>query len=185
MKPSGTVSIVAGVTPGVHWPVASGHYMRRIRYSVNNPMVETLREAGYHVEPANGDKENTVVVTFITKGPDVRNEREVTVWEKAELAVLLQRWWADNQVSATLTFLPEERDQLLPLLASKDGQFKGVSFLPLGEAATYPQQPYERITDSESQIQACLDVYKPLGDIYATGVEAVGDKFCDNSTCTI
>lgn len=185
VKPSGTVSIVAGVTPGVHWPVASGHYMRRIRYSVNNPMVETLREAGYHVEPANGDKENTVVVTFITKGPDVRNEREVTVWEKAELAVLLQRWWADNQVSATLTFLPEERDQLLPLLASKDGQFKGVSFLPLGEAATYPQQPYERITDSDSQIQACLDVYKPLGDIYATGVEAVGDKFCDNSTCTI
>jgi ribonucleoside-triphosphate reductase (thioredoxin) len=185
IKPSGTVSLVAGVTPGVHWPVASGHYIRRVRFSVHNPMVEALRAAGYKVEPAQGDPENTVVVEFITKGPNVRNEREVTVWEKAELAVITQRWWADNQVSATLTFLPEEKDQILPLLASKEGQFKGVSFLPLGEEATYPQQPYEKLDLSDEEIEAQLSSYSELGDIYSVGLEAVGDKYCDSDVCTI
>jgi adenosylcobalamin-dependent ribonucleoside-triphosphate reductase len=187
IKPSGTVSIVAGVTPGVHWPVASGHYIRRVRFSVNNPIVESLRNAGYDVEPAQGDPENTVVVSFLTKGPDIRNEREVTIWEKAELAVLMQRYWADNQVSATITFLPEEVDQLLPLLASKDGQFKGVSFLPLGDEAAYAQSPYEKLGDewTEEKIQKHLKAYKPIGNIYEVGIEAGGDKFCDTDQCSI
>jgi adenosylcobalamin-dependent ribonucleoside-triphosphate reductase len=185
IKPSGTVSLVAGVTPGVHWPTASGSYIRRVRYSVNNPIVGALIEAGYHVEPAQGDPDNTLVATFITHGPDVRDERQVTMWEKAELAVLAQRYWADNQVSATLTFLPEEREQLLPLLASKDGQFKGVSFLPLDEEATYPQQPYEKLSMTPEEVEAQLSTYKSLGDIYSVGAEASGDKFCDTDTCSI
>lgn len=185
IKPSGTVSIVAGVTPGVHWPVASGHYIRRVRFSFNNPIVKILEKAGYHIEPAQGDPENTAVATFITKGPDIRNEREVSIWEKAELAVLMQRYWADNQVSATITFLPEEQNQLLPLLASKDGQFKGVSFLPLGEEATYPQQPYEKLDLTEKEIEKKMKSYKSLGDLYAVGAEAGGDKFCDSDVCSI
>lgn len=185
IKPSGTVSIVAGVTPGVHWPVASGHYIRRVRFSVNNPLVNRLEKAGYDVEPAQGDPENTVVVTFLTKGADIRNEREVTIWEKAELAAMMQRYWADNQVSATITFLPEERDQLLPLLASKDGQFKGVSFLPLGDEATYAQSPYEKIDWDDKKIEKTLNRYKTIGDIYEVGVEAGGDKFCDTDVCSV
>ena len=185
IKPSGTVSLVAGVTPGVHWPTASGSYIRRVRYSVNSPLVEHLRKAGYDIEPAQGDPENTVVATFITKGPDVRDERSVTIWEKAELAAMMQRWWADNQVSATITFLPEERDQLLPPLASKDGQFKGVSFLPLGDEETYPQQPYEKLDLTEKEIEKKMKSYKSLGNLYAVGVEAGGDKFCDTDQCSI
>jgi ribonucleotide reductase alpha subunit len=185
IKPSGTVSLVAGVTPGVHWPTASGSYIRRVRYSVNSPLVEHLRKAGYDIEPAQGDPENTVVATFITKGPDVRDERSVTIWEKAELAAMMQRWWADNQVSATITFLPEEREQLLPLLASKDGQFKGVSFLPLGDEETYPQQPYEKLDLTEKEIEKKMKSYKSLGNLYAVGVEAGGDKFCDTDSCSI
>ena len=99
--------------------------------------------------------------------------------------MLAQRYWADNQVSATLTFLPEEREQLLPLLASKDGQFKGVSFLPLDEEATYPQQPYEKLSMTPEEVEAQLSTYKSLGDIYSVGAEASGDKFCDTDTCSI
>ena len=179
IKPSGTVSLLAGVTPGVHWPVASGHYIRRVRFSKGNPVVVKLIEAGYKVEDAEGDKENTVVVEFITEGPEIRNEREVSVWEKAELAVVAQRYWADNQVSATITFGTEEADQLLPLLSSKSGQFKGVSFLPLFDEVTYAQQPYERISgEMEDRVLSRLDLY----DI---GSEALGDKFCDSDVCAI
>jgi|JI10StandDraft_1071094.scaffolds.fasta_scaffold11810_13 ribonucleoside-triphosphate reductase (thioredoxin) len=184
IKPSGTVSIVAGVTPGVHWPTAAGWYTRRVRFSVHNPMVKMLEKAGYDVEPAQGDPTNTVVVSFITKGPDVRDERQVTVWEKAELATMMQRYWADNQVSATLTFLPEEENQLLALLSSKDGQFKGVSFLPLGEDATYAQQPYERLSEG-FDVDEALKALKSVGDLYATGEEAIGDKFCDSDSCLL
>ena len=182
IKPSGTVSLVAGVTPGVHWPVSSGDYIRRVRYSVGDPMVGVLEAAGYELEPAEGDPENTVVATFVTQAPEMRNEREVSVWEKAELAVVAQRYWADNQVSATITFLPEEADQLVPLLSSKAGQFKGVSFLPLQEEAVYKQAPYEMITDS-----SVLESYsgKKKMDLYAVTKEAVGDKFCDSDVCLI
>ena len=179
IKPSGTVSILAGVTPGVHWPVAAGYYIRRVRYSIGNPLVSELEKAGFPVEPAQGDPDNTVVVTFVTKAPDIRNEREVSVWEKAELAVVAQRYWADNQVSATITFLPEEADQLVPLLSSKDGQFKGVSFLPLYEEATYAQQPYEPV-EFEKKMH-----HRKKVNLYATGQEAEGDKFCDSDVCLI
>lgn len=183
IKPSGTVSIVAGVTPGVHWPPSAGEYIRRVQFSVHNPFVAKLQDAGYPVEPKKGDVENTVVVTFVTSGAAIRNEREVTLWEKAELAALAQRYWADNQVSATLTFLPHEIDQILPMLASKEGQFKGVSLLPLGEEATYPQQPYERISEQDAEeFKANL---KKIGDIYKVGIEASGDKFCDGDTCLL
>lgn len=184
IKPSGTVSLLAGVTPGVHWPVASGHYIRRVRYSRGNPVVQQLADAGFHIEPAEGDPENTLVVTFVTNSPDIRNEREVSLWEKAELAVIAQRYWADNQVSATLTFSEKEADQILPLLSAKAGQFKGVSFLPLFEGqVTYAQQPYEVLPEDTN----LNEYYESLSkvDLYSAGVEAVGDKFCDNDVCTI
>jgi hypothetical protein len=70
-------------------------------------------------------------------------------------------------------------------LASKDGQFKGVSFLPLGEEATYAQQPYEKLDLTEKEIEKKMKSYKSLGNLYAVGVEAGGDKFCDTDSCSI
>lgn len=183
IKPSGTVSLVAAVTPGVHWPVSAGSHIRRVRYSVNDPLVAKLEDAGYPVEPMIGDPKNTVVVTFITQSAPIRDERSVSIWEKAELAVMAQRWWADNQVSATVTFLPSEEGQIAPLLASKKGQIKGISFLPLRDDEVYPQAPYERI--SEEDAQKMLSKVKHLKGIYKKGQEASGDKFCDNDSCTI
>jgi len=183
IKPSGTVSLVAAVTAGVHWPVNAGSHIRRVRYSVNDPLVKVLVDAGYPCEPMHGDPENTVVVTFVTESANIRGEREVSIWEKAELAVLAQRWWADNQVSATVTFLPSEEDQIAPLLTSKIGQIKGISFLPLREEEVYSQAPYERIEPEDAA--AFLKGVKKLKNLYASGAESVGDKFCDSDVCTI
>lgn len=182
VKPSGTVSLLVGATPGVHWPVASGLYLRRVRYTWNDPMLTKLVDAGYPVEPAVGDPENTAVVTFVAQGPKIRNEREVSIWEKAELAVMAQRWWADNQVSATVTFKSDEGDQIMPLLASKEGQLKGISFLPIDEAV-YDQAPYEAV--DEEVATGLLEAVSHLGDLYASGSEASGDRFCENDKCLI
>ena len=44
VKPSGTVSLLAGATPGLHYP-ESRFYTRRIRLSVNSELVEPLKKS--------------------------------------------------------------------------------------------------------------------------------------------
>jgi ribonucleoside-triphosphate reductase len=186
VKPSGTVSLVAGATPGVHWPVASGTYIRRIRFSNVDPLLQPLLEAGYKAEADVMNPKTTTVVEFPTTGPDVRTETEVSVWEKAELSVLLQRWWSDNMVSCTLTFQGSEVDQLPALVAAKVGQLKTMSMLPIFESGgAYAQMPYERIDpEKAAELQSLA---KPMNweIVYDTALEAEGDRYCTTDKCEI
>lgn len=186
VKPSGTVSLLAGVTPGVHWPVAD-RYIRRMRLSNIDPILPILIEAGYHAEPDVMDSDHTVVVELPVLGPDVRTEREVSMWEKTALAALLQRYWADNQVSVTVTFLPEEADQIGPLLRAHDGQLKSLSMLPLSEGGAYAQMPYERISEEEVLERQASVKKINWNALYDTGniADAEGERFCSNDVCEI
>lgn len=184
IKPSGTVSLVANVTPGVHWPIASGTYIRRQRYAKHDPLLEIFKEANFHIEPDVNDPKNTLVVSFIIQGQNMRDQNNVSVWEKAELAAMAQRWWADNQVSATISFTEEEADSLDHLLASKDGQFKGISFLAL-DNESYQQKPYEPISDIKAEKIWSKTKKIDLQKLYHIGTEAQGDKFCENDSCLI
>ena len=49
VKPSGTLSLLAGVTPGAH-PGYSEYYIRRIRMSADSSLAHAAREHGYPVE---------------------------------------------------------------------------------------------------------------------------------------
>lgn len=182
VKPSGTVSLLAGVTPGVHWPVAD-NYLRRMRLAASDTLVDTVAAAGYHVEPDVMDP-RSVVVSLPVMGPQIRTEREVTVWEKAALAVLLQRDWADNQVSVTLTFQEHEAEQIGPLLRAHDGQLKSVSLLPLGKVGAYAQMPYER--QSRAEIEGLHDVALPIDwkRLYdGDSDDAVQEMGCSTDAC--
>ena len=187
VKPSGTVSIIAGVTPGVHWPVASGNYVRRQRFTVSDPMVALFAEAGYHVEPDVMDPDFTVVVEFPTAGPVMRDQTNVSLWEKAALAALLARYWADNAVSVTLTFDPDsETSQVGPVVKAYFDQLKTMSFLKI-DNNVYPQMPYESV--EAEKFDTMRSVVKPIdwslvydGEL---GSHAQGDKFCDGDTCLV
>lgn len=190
IKPSGTVSLLAGVTPGAHWPTASASYIRRNRYAVSDVIVPALEAAGYHVEPDVQDPKHTVVVSFPTVGPDVRTEHEVSIWEKADLAVVAQRYWADNQVSVTVTFKPSEASQIPALLQAKEGQLKSVSFLPIGETSAdkgaYAQMPYEAITGDELKDLTRGVKKVSVASLYGKKADdAVGERFCNNDTCEV
>ncbi len=141
-------------------------------------------QAGYPIEPDNNDPKNTVVVSFVVQGQVMRDQKEVTMWEKAELASMAQRWWADNQVSATISFLPTEAENIGHMLASKDGQFKGISFLALDTKA-YKQMPYEAISDEDAEKFLKNIKSLPVKDLYKSGMVADGDKYCENDTCLI
>ena len=115
IKPSGTVSLLGGATPGMHWPIER-YYKRRMRIADTSPLLTVMRNAGYHIED-DVYADNTKVVTFpVYCGSDtVRTESEVSVREQFEMASLLQRHWADNQVSVTIKFWKEPTEEEFPI----------------------------------------------------------------------
>ena len=148
IKPSGTVSLLAGATPGVHYP-ESRYYVRRVRLSSTSELIPALKRAGYHIEPSATDPAATSVVSVpIDVGEGIRTAKDVTMWEQLSLAAFLQRYWADNQVSCTVTFDPQSEATLLEAaLDFFQYQLKGVSFLPRLATGAYPQMPYEEIDE--------------------------------------
>lgn len=186
VKPSGTVSLLAGVTPGVHWPTGRGAYTRRTRYRINDPVAAALEAAGYRVEPDVMDPKHTLVAEFPTRGPEIRSETEVSIWEKGLLAVLHQRYWADNQVSVTLTFREDERDQIGPAIRAFDGQLKSVSMLPIMDGGTYAQMPYEQIDEDELELRQAKVARLDMDALYGSKAQdAVGEAYCTNDTCEL
>lgn len=184
IKPSGTVSLLAGATPGIHFP-ESRHYIRRMRLGVGSTLVKPLEKAGYKIEPAFGSEDTTLVVEIpVDVGEGVRTVSEVSMWEQLSLAALAQRYWADNQVSCTVTFDPDtEGHQLTHALDIFQYQLKGVSFLPKLELGAYPQMPYEAI--DESTYHEMKDSLGKLSFGRITGEEVVIERFCDNDVCQI
>lgn len=185
IKPSGTVSLLFGVWPGVHHPVAAGDYVRRVRQKASEKIVEIMRKAGYHIEPDVMDPDFTVVMSLPTTGPSGRSERDVSVWEKVHLAATMQKYWSDNAVSATFTFLPEESNEIGQVIKAFDGQLKTMSFLPLQAQKKYAQMPYEAV---EQNVFDDMRLHlKPIDweYLYANGEDVESEKFCNNDSCEI
>ena len=184
VKPSGTVSILAGESPGAHWSPGAAFFKRRIVFANDDPILARLRAAGYHVEPSAYTPETSSVVTFEVESMARRSERDVTIFEKADLAVKAQRWWSDNSVSVTLTFDPEtEAEHIGTVLAMHEGALKTVSFLPMA-TGTYPQMPYEASSREEHE-EVAMTTFRPdLSGVYAgEAFDAVGEAYCTTDTC--
>ena len=181
VKPSGTVSLVAGATPGIHYPEAST-YWRRMRLAKDSPLVEILTDAGFHIEPDFKDQDRTVVVKFGISDERVKAVNEVSMWEQMVNVVDYQRYWADNQVSCTVKFKAEEADQISKVLETFEDQLKGISFLPLSNHG-YVQAPYEPCEASE--VEQYLKQIKETDYSGFTGQDAEGAKFCDSDKCII
>jgi adenosylcobalamin-dependent ribonucleoside-triphosphate reductase len=184
VKPSGSVSLLVGTTPGAHWPT-NDTYIRRMRLGANDALTLALIEAGYHVEPAFGDEESTVVVEIPIKGKGIRTETDVTIFEKMQLAVMAQRYWSDNGVSLTVTFDPKtEGNNIGDVLRMFEGQLKAVSFLPIKKNA-YKQMPYEAITNDELESKSNNLKKLKWNKLYKKGLDAQGEKFCTTDVCEI
>jgi ribonucleoside-triphosphate reductase len=187
IKPSGTVSLLAGATPGCHWPEAL-HYLRRMRLSVHSDLVAPLKAAGYALEPAVGSEDTTLVVAVPVKidaaGGRLRTVGQVSMWEQVAMAAFLQEYWADNQVSCTVTFRPEEGPQIAHALDYFQYRLKGISFLPrLEKGGKFAQMPYEEIT--ADVYEAMVADLKPLEFGQVTGEEADVERFCDGDKCQL
>ena len=184
VKPSGTVSLLAGATPGLHYP-ESRFYIRRIRLSKHSELIEPMKKAGYKIEPAFGSEDTTSVVEVpVDVGEGIRTASELSIWEQFSLAAFMQRHWADNQVSCTVTFNPEtEGDEISHVLNYFQYHLKGISLLPRHDYGAYKQMPYESIDENEYKKQVSKLSKLSFGVI--KNEEAEIDKFCNNDSCEV
>jgi adenosylcobalamin-dependent ribonucleoside-triphosphate reductase len=186
VKPSGTVSILAGESPGVHWTPGGKYFLRAIRFANSDPMLPLFKMAQYRVEPASESPDSTSVVFFPIKSNAVRSEKNVSIFEKMAIAATAQRYWSDNSVSVTVSFDVEtESGDIGNVLHMYDGQLKTVSFLPMGNF-TYPQMPYTQITEEEYEENTMKLFPIDFSGVYAgMAADAIGDAYCTTDACEI
>jgi adenosylcobalamin-dependent ribonucleoside-triphosphate reductase len=186
VKPSGTVSILAGESPGVHWSVGGKYFLRAIRFRNADPMLPLFQMAQYRIEPASEDPKGTSVVFFPVKSDAIRSEKEVSIYEKIDLAATAQYEWSDNSVSVTVSFNPDnESTEVKRVLHMYDGKLKTVSFLPSGNTV-YPQMPYTQITKEEYE-EARMTLFPiDFSGVYAgMASDAIGEAYCTTDACEV
>lgn len=186
VKPSGTVSILAGESPGVHWTPGGKFFMRTIRFSNSDPMLPLFKMANYKVEPSASDPDGTSVVYFPVKSDAMRSEKEVSIYEKMAIAATAQRYWSDNSVSVTVSFDPKtESDAIGTVLHMYDGQLKTVSFLAMDDTL-YPQMPYTQSNAEEYEEARMTHFPIDLSGVYAgMAFDAIGEAYCTTDACEV
>ena len=186
VKPSGSVSLLSGASPGVHWSVGGEYFLRAIRFGNTDPMLHLFKAAGYKIED-DLVSANTSVVYFPVSSGHPRSEKDVSLFEKIGLAATTQKYWSDNGVSVTLSFDKEtETKHIAPALHMYEGQLKAVSFLPMGNH-TYPQQPYTQITKEEYDAYVGKVAHINFDAIYdgIENLDSVGEMYCTTDYCEI
>lgn len=150
VQPSGTLSLLPGVLPGVH-PGYAQYMYRRIRIASNHPLVLVCKDHGYPVEyqrNLDGKEDyNTVVVTFPFAYPDgAKLVSEMTAIDQLKAVKDSQTHWSDNSVSCTVYYKREELPEIKVYLeANYSDNFKTLSFLLHSEHG-FAQAPYETIS---------------------------------------
>lgn len=150
VKPSGTLSLLAGVTSGCH-PGIYQYFIRRIRIASNHNLVQLCKSKGYFVEYQKNfdgtDDKNTMIVEFPCMYPiGTKLANEMTAIDQLEMIKYLQTNWSDNSVSCTVYYRLEELEDIKKWLNDNfRNNVKTCSFL-LHNDHGFKQAPFEEIT---------------------------------------
>ena len=192
VKPSGTLSLLAGVTSGVH-PGYSKYYIRRIRVSSGSPLIEIAKKHGYHCEYVkNFDQTldtSTVVLSFPYSLPDHTVFADnCTAIQQLDCVKRLQTEWSDNSVSCTVYYRKEELPDIKEWLRiNYNSSIKTVSFLLHSEHG-FQQAPLEKITKEE--YDEIVRNTRPITDVsnicYSKDDEKyIADQECSGGMCPV
>ena len=184
IKPSGTISLLAPNTcSGLHYPI-SRYYIRRVR--INNEskeLISLMRNNGYIIEDSITEP-NTSIINFVVDNKCNRNIDDISMWEQLEIAAKLQEWWADNQVSCTISFNQAlEGNQIKNALNYYQYRLKGITFLPKFEnISKLPQLPYEKISEEKyNELISKIKNNKINIELKDQDVEA----YCNSENCDL
>jgi ribonucleotide reductase alpha subunit len=187
IKPSGTLSLLGGATPGVH-PAYSQYYLRTVRMASNDKLVQVCKDLGYHTEFLlnfdGTENHDTVVVYFPCETPQgAVLAKDMDVLKQLDMVKTLQNVWSDNAVSVTAYYNEDELPSLKKWLKENYKEnIKSVSFL-LRQKHGFKQAPYQEI-DKDAYNKAKAKV-KPLSDIKITGGDIIQGLECEGGACPI
>lgn len=132
---------------------------------------------------------SSVVVSFpVDIGKNVKTLKDTNLWEQLSLAAFMQRHWADNQVSCTVSFKSSSEGHLISsALNYFQYELKGISFLPISDdVSPYPQMPYEEITEKKyEEMMSKIKFTNASSKKYDQLIfENQGSKYCDTDSCS-
>jgi ribonucleoside-triphosphate reductase len=187
VKPSGTLSLLAGVTSGAH-PGYSQYYIRRIRMASDSPIVKVVKDHGYHVEFQRNfdgtEDHSTVVTSFPCKFPEgTMLANDMTAVDQLEVIKRLQTEWSDNAVSVTIYYRKDELNAIREWLNKNYFNVKSVSFLLHNEHG-FDQAPLEEITEEKFlELSAGVRVISSFDDTINLDDMDITD--CDGGACPV
>ena len=192
IKPSGTLSKVMDTTEGIHKPL--GRYIfNNVRFSINDPLIPVLRDAGYRVfnDPYADD---ALLVTFPVEWAEVDFEEVDGKLVNMESAVKqLERYkfymqhYVNHNASITVSYDPSEVPAIVQWIHDNWDHYVGVSFLfradptKTAEDLGYPYLPQEVVTKEAFQAYASQLRPVALVDSY----EEIKDDECATGACPI
>ena len=190
VKPEGSISQLPTVSSGIHRS-HSPYYLRRVRISENDPLVNVLKELEYPLYPENGEtweNASTLVVEFPIKSPVKKTKYDVTAIEQLETYKMFMEEYVEHNASITVTVRENEWEEVEEWIWNNWDSFVGVSFLSLDENI-YPLAPYEAITEEEYNKR--ISTMKPFDASLLTKHENgeddldVGIDSCEAGVCPI
>ena len=187
IKPSGTLSLLGGSTPGGH-PSLFKYYIRRVRMNSADPLVKICRDAGYKTEYVihfDGSEDySTIIVEFPCEaGENAILSKDMSAIQQLELVKKLQTVWADNSVSVTIYYLIEELPEIQEWLKNNyETSCKTMSFA-LRNDHGFKQAPYEEVDEKEYN-RICKKI-KPIANIGNMSDTILDGLECVGGSCPI
>lgn len=186
VKPSGTLSLLAGVTAGVHAAFAP-YYIRRIAFASNDTLVAMARRHGYSMAPKlniDGTRDlNTMVIDFPCKTPSgTQCANGYSAIRQLKNQRFLQTYWADNAVSMSCYYRPEELPEIRSYLKENyTDTIKTASFFQHRDHG-FQQAPFEEITEAQYiELASCCQPITRVDD--TTAFELLDGVECSTGAC--
>jgi ribonucleoside-triphosphate reductase (thioredoxin) len=178
VKPGGTIPKLAGCNPGISY--ANGRYIiRRKRVAKDSAIADILKRAGI---PWEDDVVSAGTLVFEFPMDTKHTFTKPSLWQQAANLVTVQREWADNAVSNTLWYEPEEREVVPTVAANIMPVVKSVSFMER-DIMAYKQMPEEEIS--------MMEYSRRLGELSHIDLHAAvkedgsGEQYCTGETCSV
>jgi len=171
VKPSGTLSLLVGASPGWHPPKAS-HMIRRITFSKEDPIALAYNAMGYRITPAHGDTDENgnllddpwdsrvnewlVEIPITTswghlEGADQVKLENIPATAQMALWETVQKYWTGHNTSATVELRENEIESLSEYIYNSiqdpNGVYTSVALLArFDNYQSFPRLPFEPIS---------------------------------------
>lgn len=185
IKPSGTLSKVAGVSEGMHFPIAP-YLINWVNFSKSDSLCEKLRKAGYNIKDNPYDDKACLVALPVSFVGARGFSSTISAYGQLDEYKRLMTHYCDQNVSATIYYHPSELEAIVSWLSENWLDYVGVSFLPLdGGTKDYKYRPQEIVTASawKDYVSTLKQVKWADGDAILQTEESISD--CEGGVCPV